>query len=77
MAKPKRSEGRQDHARCIDCGASRYDGTRLSARGLCGPCGEQRSIESLTQIATRQGPGYERWARGLVRAGERALQNAS
>lgn len=43
----------------------------MSLTGKCADCGAQAQLDSAHQIASRQGPYYERWLAGLANAATR------
>src|SRR5579863_3762560 len=51
---------------CARCGVSRAAAGGLSRTGKCGPCGEEALAESLTQIAGKNGPVFERYRAGMT-----------
>lgn len=53
---------------CRVCGA-RYPFVSISSRGLCVEHGRARMTRNVIALKTRSGPDWERWQRGMARAG--------
>jgi hypothetical protein len=63
---------KQRISRCRDCGIS-GDVKRLSQKGYCFLCGEQRMLKNMRALRDKQGPEYESWLVSWTAAGVAAL----
>lgn len=56
---------------CRICGASRFDGVHISARGKCPTCADAREVANHRQLKAHDGPFFDWWRiRSLAALGD-------
>lgn len=58
---------------CVDCHVPGTPGHGLSYRGLCVDCSVERLTVSITAMAEKRGPHFERWQASMVEFARRFL----